>query len=622
MNSSNDLASVVRLIQQIGTNTQADDDTDPNNIVMQLFLAPLDSLTLVEKNITQKWIPPSPLDSSDYTEKVDVLRWGNSPVWAGNNIYYAKKESTQLDFQQGTISGVIASTSGDGDLELQTVVAPTFTRSSVAYKSDGTQVSTNIPRFETGKFGQAVMIEEGTTNLLTTNQSSVETDLTGLYASSGATLSRDTTTYRTGSASAKLISSVSGTVYIDIWGQRVPGAAGLPYTFSVWLKTQANSNAIVRLGILFIDSSGAVINTSYSDLFPAPKVWTRYTLTATAPAGTATIDVAAYLGNAVANDILWWDDAQLEQKPYATSFVVGTRSPEALTIPAVGVLNPNNFTIEGWFYIPYSNKSVYGISINNGTSIGRFDFFVTSNGTIRWEYYDGTTVYGFNSTNAITWNAFNSVVWRFDGTSQAIFVNGVKTTGSLVLPSVATLTKIAIGTDYDLTSNIGNWLHDDLRISSIARSDADILAVYQSNAPLPVDQYTTAKLNFDGTLTIMRDGYRISPIYNISQVGQAASSFITWNANTPANTGITIQTNLSLDGGTTWQGWQSVSNGGTIPGITSGTDLSNARLQIQQILATNDSTITPQLYDVTVSINLQLNSVPITFHWNQGGFYS
>jgi hypothetical protein len=43
-----------------------------------------------------------------------------------------------------------------------------------------------------------------------------------------------------------------------------------------------------------------------------------------------------------------------------------------------------------------------------------------------------------------------------------------------------------------------NGLIDDLRISNIARTDAEILADYNSGAALPVDDYTTAKLNFDG----------------------------------------------------------------------------------------------------------------------------
>lgn len=97
-------------------------------------------------------------------------------------------------------------------------------------------------------------------------------------------------------------------------------------------------------------------------------------------------------------------------------------------------------------------------------------------------------------------------------------------------------------------------------------------------------------------------GTRISPILDLSPVGTAASSSISWNATVPADTSLTIETNLSLDGGETWQGWQAVTNGGAIPGITEGTDLSNARLQVRQTLSTTDTTVTPQLHSLTVEI--------------------
>ncbi|WP_148871525.1 hypothetical protein [Neomoorella thermoacetica] len=97
-------------------------------------------------------------------------------------------------------------------------------------------------------------------------------------------------------------------------------------------------------------------------------------------------------------------------------------------------------------------------------------------------------------------------------------------------------------------------------------------------------------------------GSRLSPVYDISSVGIAASSTISWNATTPANTSLSIETNLSLNGGVTWQGWQVCTNGGAIPGITEGTDLSNARLQIRQTLSTVDPVVTPQLHDVSIVI--------------------
>src|SRR5690606_16126649 len=86
-------------------------------------------------------------------------------------------------------------------------------------------------------------------------------------------------------------------------------------------------------------------------------------------------------------------------------------------------------------------------------------------------------------------------------------------------------------------------------------------------------------------------GTRISPVLDLSPVGTAAGSSISWTATTPADTSVTVETNLSLDGGQTWQGWQQVTNGGPIPGISAGTDLSNARLQTRVTLQTTDPTV-------------------------------
>lgn len=61
---------------------------------------------------------------------------------------------------------------------------------------------------------------------------------------------------------------------------------------------------------------------------------------------------------------------------------------------------------------------------------------------------------------------------------------------------------IAPGFPAEITDEIliRNITIGDLQISNIARTDAEILAAYQSGQPLPVDEYTTLKMDFDGTL--------------------------------------------------------------------------------------------------------------------------
>ena len=65
---------------------------------------------------------------------------------------------------------------------------------------------------------------------------------------------------------------------------------------------------------------------------------------------------------------------------------------------------------------------------------------------------------------------------------------------------------------------------------------------------------------------------------------------------------VQVETNLSLNGGSTWQGWQSVTNGETIPGAVSGANLSNARLQTRQVLTTEKEGVNPVLGSLTMQI--------------------
>src|SRR5690606_14605514 len=85
-------------------------------------------------------------------------------------------------------------------------------------------------------------------------------------------------------------------------------------------------------------------------------------------------------------------------------------------------------------------------------------------------------------------------------------------------------------------------------------------------------------------------GYRIAPALDLTPVGTAAASSISWTATTPAGTAVQVET--SLDGGQTWD---VATNGGSIPGITSGMDLDGVSLLVRQTLTTQDTTVTPVL---------------------------
>src|SRR5690606_6885090 len=111
---------------------------------------------------------------------------------------------------------------------------------------------------------------------------------------------------------------------------------------------------------------------------------------------------------------------------------------------------------------------------------GRFLLFFNSDGSARFDSGPGNT--GPRSYGTITANNWHHVVLRWSATTgkQALFVNGVKYEGDLP-NGVATSFPATVR----IVNNYSAWI-DDLRISSCARTDEEILAAYQSNAPLPV----------------------------------------------------------------------------------------------------------------------------------------
>jgi hypothetical protein len=113
-----------------------------------------------------------------------------------------------------------------------------------------------------------------------------------------------------------------------------------------------------------------------------------------------------------------------------------------------------------------------------------------------------------------------------------------------------------------------------------------------------------------GATWVQGDGYlptgtRTAPTIDLSTLGIASeTSNIAWSATDNSQT-ITIETALSTDGGTTWGAWQTATNGGSIPGITTGMDLSTAQLKCRQTLSTTDTAVTPQLHSITVTVREQ-----------------
>jgi hypothetical protein len=163
-----------------------------------------------------------------------------------------------------------------------------------------------------------------------------------------------------------------------------------------------------------------------------------------------------------------------------------------------------------------------GLPYRDGISV----YYRKSDDTWRVKMMNGTTNASYAYLSAANMvPGWYYIAARWTATELALFVNGVKGTSA---------TNPYRPVSFFASASVGYWsgddgtavayhlssLIDDLRISSRARTDAEIAAAYQSGQPLPVDQYTTCKLNFDGTLRYKTGEFKV--FHNTPDVGYIA----------------------------------------------------------------------------------------------------
>ncbi len=160
------------------------------------------------------------------------------------------------------------------------VSAATFSRSSAAYHpATGLRQPVDDARYGSGRFSQGILIEEGTINRASANQSDLETDASGWSAFNSATIAQDPSVAWTGNASLKVVSASS------------------------------NQGAYARVPVTL--ASGAKYTLLQS------SDWQQVQITAVAPVDTW--EVVLVLQVSAETGVAWFDDIQAEP-----SFVAST----------------------------------------------------------------------------------------------------------------------------------------------------------------------------------------------------------------------------------------------------------------------------------------------------------
>ena len=99
-------------------------------------------------------------------------------------------------------------------------------------------------------------------------------------------------------------------------------------------------------------------------------------------------------------------------------------------------------------------------------------------------------------------------------------------------------------------------------------------------------------------------GERYSRKFDISSDELLTSSIIFWESKEPIGTELIIESKLSFDGGVNWTQWTPINGINRIPGLTPGTNISNAMIQFKVKFYTDDFNLSPELYNLEFTIEI------------------
>lgn len=336
----------------------------------------------------------------------------------------------------------------------------------------------NVPVYRYGKFLKAIEIADATTNLL--SNPSVETDLTGWTAfasgTGAGTVTRITTQFRFGLAAIRInkTAGADGDNYGAFHDFSV--TSGQSYTLSAWVKAQTLTGGTQTVTI----SAGQALNVATTSINGESDEWQRISVTTTA-ASTGSGRLSVYIDNATTGAIII-DGIQAENVAYATPYTDGVRSACNIHYNDIGI-DWDDFTAMLWARpaaLPSVMTSRYLLDVYVDAT-NRYIITIDSTGDkVRATNLNGpTTLISSTSVVAQTWIHVALVV---DGTTATLYINGVAE-DSDTFAAVAGTPDIYVGSENDNTDRV-NGLIDDLVIVRRSLPASEVLAVYQSDAPV------------------------------------------------------------------------------------------------------------------------------------------
>lgn len=436
---------------------------------------------------------------------------------------YSLSYTSQADFNGWTLTRVSATTNNTGDIEQTYPTAPSLSRASIGYASTGgASVASNTPRYETQGGRQGFWVEIGATNLLSANQSDVETDTTGFSTvGTGTTITRDTGAgnFYFNTAGIKTVTTLGGGAGAGVVTSNIAGTAGQVYQGSVWVK--GTNGDLLKLVVK--DNTNGVTTTVN---FTATGAWQRLTgaLTYGVTGGTG-LQLKVLNQNAGANTF-YCDGWQLETTAYPTNWQVGgtARANESFTLPVAATgANPSYGTFAAWVYVTNATKDTSETrwlfdARNSGASTNQLNIQRSTGG--QWQIGTANGASGVADATAVGWHRF---VLTWGGGTYTLYIDGAQVAQRVNQPNATGIDTVRLGSRYTGGSGWANALFSDVRFEDYQWSSAVVTSDYAANGFTTIGANTILYFGGHGNLTTGAGGYAQIAI-DASRVGWVANN--------------------------------------------------------------------------------------------------
>jgi predicted phage tail component-like protein len=408
----------------------------------------------------------------------------------------------------------------------------TFTRTSTAYNLEGEEIATGNIRYEKAVFNEGMVIEEGTTNLVSADLSSFENNFGGAVAKGGESVGRTIKHPFHGNWALQV--RTPGLIAGEGWESGLITGFSATTTYVASCYCIANVAEDLKIEIQEYTAGDVFIATQQSSAIAVNDELTggliRLEFIFTTSGTTAKVKIGVVTDSAVSS-IFFTDGVQIEQKNYLTSWHIGgaTRANELFNFPIQSRFNNGAEVKEGTVELFFSR-----INSSSGTFSSLFDWgqFSVGNTIDRISIFHGTSFAG--GLQSIILQVVNGGSTTLDSVTASLpyitkmgdfyyvaarwFLTGNISTGLLKIDvydiknkiiysnsKATSLSAPAMALGLHANAEIGtsdssfwvNAIYDDFRATPRFKTDEEIEIAYQQLRPLEVDETGVIKFTFD-----------------------------------------------------------------------------------------------------------------------------